>query len=346
MVEYSKIEVLLHRFALGARPALEMSFDIEQSRFKDAVPKSAGDHVFICGLARAGTTILMRQLYDTDAFCSLTYRDMPFVLAPNTWSRLSKRGQVDIAKKERAHKDGIQVDVDSPEALDEVFWRAFAGDEFIDSDRLIPMAADAELIAKYRAYVGTILLRYGKTRYLSKGNNNILRLSAITKAFPNATVLVPFRDPVTQSLSLMGQHNLMLQTNADDPFSARYMAWLAHHEFGKHHRPFVFDGQNPSGQPDNLSYWLELWCNTYAFIQNSIADAPKTFLPVCYEDLCSNPKVFEHICKKVSVTKTIATEFKLASRDHPNEVSALDLGLLARANAIYDSLRKMSGFVA
>ena len=40
-------------------------------------------------MARSGSTILLNSIYKTDIFASLTYADMPFVLAPNLWSKIS-----------------------------------------------------------------------------------------------------------------------------------------------------------------------------------------------------------------------------------------------------------------
>ena len=78
-------------------------------------------HVFISGLARAGTTVLMRKFHATGLYRSLTYRDMPFVLAPNLWRRLSLISRREIENAERAHGDNLFVNIDSPESLDEVF---------------------------------------------------------------------------------------------------------------------------------------------------------------------------------------------------------------------------------
>jgi hypothetical protein len=78
-------------------------------------------HVFIAGLARAGTTILMRRFYASQAFRSLTYRDMPFVLAPTLWRKLAAQSGRNLVTAERAHGDGILVDIDSPESFEEVF---------------------------------------------------------------------------------------------------------------------------------------------------------------------------------------------------------------------------------
>ncbi|MGB5838386.1 MAG: hypothetical protein WBH14_15195, partial [Albidovulum sp.] len=122
MSDYSALDRLLHRMALASPVVAEMMHDMERGMFLKSAPEDGGQHVFVTGLARAGTTILMREIHRTGDFGSLTYADMPFVLAPNLWARLSKKGQTAGVKAERAHGDGIEVDTQSPEALDEVYW--------------------------------------------------------------------------------------------------------------------------------------------------------------------------------------------------------------------------------
>ncbi len=39
-----------------------------------------------------GPPFLMREIHRTGQFGSLTSADMPFVLAPNLWARLSSKG--------------------------------------------------------------------------------------------------------------------------------------------------------------------------------------------------------------------------------------------------------------
>jgi len=119
---------LLHYFALNFRSIAEMSFMTDQMLHKSD-PELAKErkHVFISGLARAGTTALMRLFYETGEFCSLTYRDMPFPLAPFLWKGVIGYSAKDGSLSERAHGDGILVDFDSPEALEEVSGGYFAG---------------------------------------------------------------------------------------------------------------------------------------------------------------------------------------------------------------------------
>ncbi|VFN06181.1 MAG: hypothetical protein BECKG1743F_GA0114225_111872, partial [Candidatus Kentron sp. G] len=123
MQDYSKLDRLLHRIVLGVPAVGEMLFDIERALFmdgplgKNTTTNQTGQTVFVTGLARAGTTVLMRALYGSGEFASLTYSDMPFVMAPNLWYRISRRNKKERIKSERAHGDRIQVDFDSPEVL-------------------------------------------------------------------------------------------------------------------------------------------------------------------------------------------------------------------------------------
>lgn len=298
MPAYSFLDRLLHRLALSLTPVAEMSFDMDQPRAGPLMPGLCeARHVFVAGLARAGTTVLMRRLHASGAFRSLTYRDMPFVLAPNLWKSLSATSRRNLESAERAHGDGVRVDADSPESLEEVFWRVFDGRSYIAADHLCAHAPGAQLRETYQRYVGAILASgaAGETRYLSKNNNNILRLGAIRRAFPNALILVPFRHPLAHAASLLRQHLHFSEVHAGDRFARDYMTWLVHHEFGGDHRPFRLgsDGDTPlPADTMSLDYWLELWLRTYRWL---LETAPETVVFVGYEQLCADPAVWRQL---------------------------------------------------
>jgi len=335
--EYGTVSKLLHQLALAPRFLAEASFDIEQATQKpDAEAVFEEPHVFIAGLARAGTTLLMRRLHATGEFRSLTYRDMPFVLMPNLWLRLSSGSRKEAVPKERAHGDGLMVDYDSPEALEEVFWRVFAEKEYLHRDSLSPMDATDELTGKFQTYVADIVGSSGK-RYLSKNNNNILRLSSLREAFPNAVLIVPFREPTQHADSLLNQH-LKFRTEAD-PFVKKYMTWLAHHEFGADHRRFRFGETDPVfSDPEKLDYWLELWADTYEYLLEA---APKGTIFIGYERFCTDlPKVWHRLSKEANLEEhpEDADSVELRQREpeeHPDERQQ------ARAASIYQSLQQL-----
>lgn len=277
---------LLHRLALGSQTIARASFEIDRLA-SQAEPASEGKHVFIAGFARAGTTILLRVLLQAGRFCSLTYRNMPFVLMPNVWNRLSAAFYKQGSKTQRAHGDRLLVDFDSAEAFEEVFWRVFCGADYIFDDRLSAHEVNPETIRLFRQFVAQILHGTDHHMYLSKNNNNILRLNSIRRAFPNAVILVPFRKPRQQCASLLRQHLNFTVRQSEDRFTRDYMDWLGHHEFGVGHRPFRFPGTesatNGNADTHKIDYWLEQWVYAYRWALDSDSAGIQF---VAYERLC------------------------------------------------------------
>jgi len=292
--DYNSGDKLLHKLALGSNVIKNMSFDLDglfapKTTINNNIhPK----HVFICGLARAGTTIIMRTFYELGEFRSLTYRDMPFVLMPNLWRILSRSNQKDAKEKMRAHNDGIMVNFDSPEAFEEVFWTTFCQKDYITKDGLIPHTVNDEILNKFRQYISQIITSSGsqqQTRYLSKNNNNILRIPSILKAFPESIVIIPFRNPLQHASSLLNQHQKFSELQSNDSFSKDYFKWLGHYEFGDGHLPFIFkktNQSNPLYKFNNINYWLNIWIDTYSYLISQIRE-DCYFL--CFEELCKNP---------------------------------------------------------
>jgi hypothetical protein len=346
--DYGAGDRLLHRLALGMPLVTRASFDLD-----DMVPARRGTpvdgrHVFVSGLARAGTTIVMRALYATGQFRSLTYRDMPFVLMPGLWAKLSASFRQRAEQKERAHGDGILVDFDSPEAFEEVFWRVFCGRDYIQQDCLKPHRVGDDTIDEFRTYVRRIVASAGaggQTRYLSKNNNNVLRLQAIRTAFPEAPIVIPFREPLQQAISLLQQHVQFCDRHAQDPFSRDYMRWLGHHEFGATHKPFRFAAATPASgagrAATELNYWLGIWNDTYRYLLD-IAPAASHF--VCYEDLCESPAVaLQGLCEAAAV-RLDAGQLRATFTAAPVKMAEdADAGLLSQARDLYQALRTKTG---
>lgn len=342
-VKYGLLERGLHRFALGSDLVARASFDAEQAYLSRKYKTLTAPHrpVFVAGLARAGTTLLMRLLYETGSFASLTYRDMPFLLAPNLWGLLSRYFAKTSVAEERAHGDGLMVDFDSPEALEEIFWRVMAGGTYIQSDCLQPMTADADVLADFRLYVAGLMCRYPGKRYLSKNNNNILRLTSLRAAFPQATILVPFREPVAQAVSLLQQDGHFRQMHADDSFAQDYMTWLAHYEFGAGHRPFVW-GLGAEYSRESVDYWLAQWIGAYEYLLSLADDKGLKLVFVGYEDLCRDPAlVWSQLAQRLDFETPLPSALPIK----PIRESAFvvtDSMLTIRALKLYQRLQEAS----
>jgi hypothetical protein len=340
--DYSALDKVLHRIVLGGSAMGEVLGDIDAAMVgKAAAP--ARDPVFVTGLARAGTTVLMRALHDSGQFASLTYADMPMVMAPNLWAKLTGASQKERVAKERAHGDGVMVDFDAPEALEEVFWRSHCGRAYIRSDGLVPHLPDAETIAAYRAYQSRICHRYGRPRYLAKNNNMMLRLLPVARAMPDARILVPVRDPLAQAQSLMAQHARFCET---DPFTRSYMTWLVHHEFGADQRPFRLPGEAvPEGDRGTIDYWLAEWVACYGYltrqIDTALAEGLGNIRPVIYERLGTDPAAWPAIAGFAGIDPGADPDFRPAPVP---AVAGADPELAAQARVVYEGLcRRVPG---
>lgn len=312
---YSAVDKLLYELALGNQAVTRFSYRLDQRLTKpNRAQTAAGQHVFIAGLARAGTTVLMRRFHASGKFRSLTYRDMPFVLAPNLWRMVGGSSGGAAQAAERAHGDNILVNIDSPESLDEVFWRAFSADDYITNDSLRPHFPSHELCQEYVSYIGAILSRSGTDRYLSKNNNNVLRIKAIRETFPAALILIPFRDPLAHAGSLLKQHLRFMNVQQQDRFVLSYMNWLGHHEFGRGHRPFCFDDGRPTGDPSSIDYWIGVWISTYAWL---LANAPADTIFLGYERLCTDPSTWPELAQIACIDPGIVSDggFRLAQTE-------------------------------
>jgi hypothetical protein len=293
--EYNWLERALHWVALQPTAVRELSFELE-GRYSGgdshAIGSRADGAVYICGLARSGTTILLRALARVDVFRSLRYRDMPFVLAPNLWRKVAGHARSRPAS-ERAHGDGIMVDYDSPEAFEEVFWRTFCPQP---ADRHLygavqPTDDALAAFALYRAMVANPI-RPGVTpatprRYLSKNNNNICRVESLVRD-RTCRVLVVFRDPIEAARSLLEQHQRFCSVHGTAPFVRTYMRWLGHHEFGLDHVPFAFarPGMQPGLDSTTPDYWLDYWTAVHRVL---LTQAGGNVSLVDHDALCADP---------------------------------------------------------
>lgn len=337
MNNYTSTQKLLHRLALSSRMMREVAFDVEHLFVEPDPELSRENHVFIAGLARSGTTILLRELHATGQLSSLTYRDMPFVMSPNLWSRLRKTSRPDSRTFERAHGDGLQVNYDSPEAFEEVFWRTFDGENEGNVIRQMT-CMDADTLKKYQSFVGAVTRRYGKRHYLSKNNSNVFRLNAIRAAFPHATILIPFRFPIQHAGSLLLQHERFRELQRQDPFVRTYMDWLGHNEFGLNYRPHVPDDRELEFPDEGaIEHWLEQWLAVYEHVVQAYDENSRGVMPVCYEDLCDeNGVLWQKILTRTDLRQNASPTFTLKTRPIAQGV---DSRLLAKCEDLYGELK-------
>ena len=295
MNNYSSSQKFLHKIALSSSILKETFFDLEKSFYLSKSYEVDDRYVFISGMARSGTTVLLNAIYETKEFASLTYQDMPFVFSPNSWSKLNKKKTL-IQTQERAHGDGIKIGINSPEAFEEIFWKTF-------DDR------EPDTKNKFIDFIQLLCLKYKKRRYLSKNNQNIKRIEYLIRSFPNSNVIIPYREPLQHSLSLFNQHKKFISFQKKDDFIRRYMSLIGHSEFGLDYIP-QFENNLEYTDLNNFNHWLEQWFLTYDMLSQFLNEPQILF--VCYENLCKSYSVYESISDFVQINSTNQFEFRLS----------------------------------
>lgn len=267
--------------------------------------------IYVTGLARSGSTILLELLAAHNEVATHQYRDFPLIPIPLWWNWFLDRASRESQPVERAHKDGIAVTPESPEAMEEVLWMAFfptCHDPAV-SNVLSGQDSAPEFAAFYRDHIRKLLLLRQGRRYLAKGNYNVSRLGFLHKMFPDACFVVPVRDPVGHIASLMKQHKLFCAEETRDPHILDHMRRSGHFEFGLDRRPINFGDSETvqriqvlwqaAGEVEGEALY---WASVYGFVADLLerdpAVAERTLL-IHYDDLCAEPdavleRLYEH----------------------------------------------------
>lgn len=352
---YSILDRALHRFAFKtAAMQIELAAVENQMFRKRLAAIELRQPVFITSLPRAGTTLLLEVLSSAEEFASHTYRDMPFILLPFLSDYLARRARgSDPPLVERAHADGVLVGLDSPEAFEEMIWRAWWSEHY-RSDRIVPWEGcdDDEFQGLFRDHLRKVIwLRRGtssdETRYVSKNNGNIARIGALWDCCGDAVVVVPIRDPEQQALSLLRQHRRFLELHARDRFARRYMEGIGHFDFGENLLPVDLCGWLGSARwrdPLHLEFWLEYWAASFECILKQHG-ARVRFLP--YEAFCRNPsqglRVLAELVESQDPDALLrGTDTIRPSRPHELDNPVRDPALLDRVRDVYSQVLAVS----
>lgn len=342
---YAEADQLMHRLAFANRRMLLVVARLENRIFDRSIQRvSLGPPVFIVSLPRGGTTALLNALHRLPGVATHEYRDMPFVTAPLLWSRLGGDRSKRVEKRERAHGDGMEIDLDSPEAFDEVLWRAHWPQKYaagriqtFDQGDLDDDATDDFV----RHHAKVALVRHGRSadgcRYASKNNANIGRLRVLDRMFPGCSIVVALRRPAAHAASLHRQHERFLRLHAEDPFVRDYMRDIGHLEFGELHQPIDFADLADlvsAREPSEPDYWLAYWIAAF----EEVARHQGEVVVVLQDDLRARPQAtMEWVCSSLQIDNAgtdFTSEFRSGADPTPEDLFSPDL--LARADALYE----------
>ena len=246
------------------------------------------------------------------------YKDYPFIHTPIWWNRfLTQAIKHELKPIERFHKDGLKVTPESPEAMEEIIWMTFfhGCHNYEEVNILTSDHENTDFERFYRNHIKKILFIRKGSRYLTKNNYNVSRLSFIKKAFPDAKFLITIRNPVNHLASLIRQHQIFHEAERSDSRISDYLKQVGHFEFGSNRIPINF------GKPDLVELikklwnigdevhgWLKYWILVYEYIYNQLSFDKvlrQATLVINYDALCKSPfdilkNLYDHIELKIN----------------------------------------------
>ena len=258
--------------------------------------------IYVCGLARAGSTLLLETLNAHSATTSHRYADYRMLWTPYWWNWLRARapGLGEAAVAERAHGDRIRVSFESPEAFEEVFWMHFYPNlhQQRASEALGAEDFNPEFSRMLQAHISKLLAVRGASRYLAKANYHVNRIALLARMFPDARFVVPVREPVSHVASLVRQNRIFSKAGQDNLSVRRHLQRVGHFEFGLDKRATVLgDGASARASvadwavgADAVGYARQ-WASVYEQLLDTLDardDLRKSVMLVRYELLCSN----------------------------------------------------------
>lgn len=269
-------------------------------------PISIKNPIYITGIARSGSTILLEMLNKHKDLTSHRYSDFPNIYTPywHNWLK-QKTSKDNLELTERTHQDRIKISEHSPEAIEEVLWMEFFRGRHDNNVSQVLTAKDSNhsFESYYTNHIKKLLLIRNRKRYLCKGNYNLTRLKYILSIFPDARLIIPVRNPINHIASCIKQDQLYDSGLKNNPRAQRYLSWVGHFEFGPD-KKFI-NIENPEDLDnikqafkagENVKAWALHWNSLNHFVlkqrqQNKeLADAS---LLIKYEDLCQNSE--QHI---------------------------------------------------
>ncbi|MCB1783873.1 MAG: sulfotransferase [Alphaproteobacteria bacterium] len=283
-----------------------LTYDIEDIKIEKPV--------FISGLARSGSTILVEILASHPDVSSHQYRDYPYLHVHYFWNIVRMFVPSTDKKVERAHKDRLMINAGSPEALEEMLWTSFFKDLHTPEQNAVlsENTQNKDFENFYKDNIRKNLYLRKRKRFACKNNYNLTRIKYLKKLFPDARFIIPVRLPEEHIASLVKQNKLFRDAQKDDERSKRYTKRLEHYEFGYDFRPLN------TGNPEEIATIQSLWEKeeytlAYAHYWNAlhlyIADILKdpelqgSVKLVRYDDFCNTPaKTIEDITTFCALT--------------------------------------------
>ncbi|TFG30548.1 sulfotransferase [Candidatus Thorarchaeota archaeon] len=273
--------------------------------------------IYITGLARSGTTVVLEMLSQHKDIASHRYLHMVVPYAPNWFQKLANRVPIMTTPSERLHKDGLFVNRDSPEAVEEIFWQGYfenALDESL-SNILDSRTNHPKFDVFYQENIKKLLLNRNASRYLAKNNYNVSRMEYLLKLFPDARFVLMIRNPFDHIASLAKQDAIFKEMEANDPRLLEWTKLIGHREFGTAKICINLDDFDRikkirdlwENKETYVQGWAVYWASVYEYVHKKLQEDQRlaqAVIVIRYEDLCDRPdEVIDQIMNHIAVDK-------------------------------------------
>lgn len=255
------LNYLPYKIANQTKNLQKKVLEIEKILFNSKIKNiNVKNPLYVCGLARSGTTIITHIINSTEKYGSALYRDMPFLFIPIFWKYFGFLFYKGTIKAQRHHGDDIYNDPDSPDAFEEIIWSNYIKnyEKNITQEINIKDISD-DFVTQYLSFIKKILYLRNKKAYLAKGNYNIKRIKLIKQIIPGAKFIICIRDPIEQSISMTKTHLHFIKISKKDKFFDYQLDFMKHYEFGNNRKSYVDENQVPINIRNNFRYYLDQW---------------------------------------------------------------------------------------
>lgn len=222
------------------------------------------DPVFICGMARSGTTFLTHLLNSSNYFSTFKYKYLPFYRTPIFWSYVHNLFYLGQKKRQRLHGDNLKIDINSPDSFEELIWKNHLEDyelkgywQKIEHDQSSELSKNLDIFIKKIIYINKA------NRYLSKNNNNIFRIKFLLNKFPNSKIIIVIRNPVDLAFSSAKVHFKFLKYHKTIKNFSEELSELGHYEFGFQRKMFNLKANKLSNKQNVRFKTIKLYLEKY-----------------------------------------------------------------------------------
>ena len=302
---------------LGNLESRCMKKKIKRTKFEDPI--------YVVGLARAGTTVTVEMISEHPDVAVHRHMHLIDPFIPQILHNIAKLLPFIFKKKvERIHRDGLAINRDSPEAVEEMLWLRFFKGLHDETNSFIKdeTTTHTEFERFYDESIKKLMISQKCTRYVAKNNYNITRLKYLQKLYPRCKFVLVVRHPINHIASYIKQEKLFLEIEINDKKIRDWITIVGHEEFGSNKIFINLDSQENINKIRAMINSPETYVRGYAFYWNMIYSyvmnllkenrdlATKTLI-VRFEDLTDNSaNTIDKILSHTELDKEKAEEMK------------------------------------